>query len=1107
MSVTFVKGVCGSGKTRWLSELVIQGSKNNPDKQYFYIVPEQFSLKLSQTILNMHSAHAIMNIDILSLNRLAYRVFDELGIKIGAVLDDSGKSMLIMKILEDHSEEFRLFNSNISRDGFASSLKSAVSEISQYKADTGKMAKVLNGHPYTQEKYRELELLYDYYRDFIRGRFMQPEDMLDKFAEVLDSSKLLKDSVIVLDEFTGFTPHQYTVLEKLCMLAGEVYIAVNIDPENMNDKLFVMGSEMIESITGICKDLNVEILKSIDLYGTKRFASPALKHLEANIFRYPFKVFGEETEDINICYAKDIKAETDYVASMIKHAVREEGLRFRDIAVLTGDTARYFPELERQFGARGIPYFIDTGKSLSNNLYVEMLGIVLDLAQYDYRYEDVIGYIKCGFSDLSIQDADMLEGYVKVLNLRSMKKWSRSFTKVLKGKYDTDLERLEAIRSRVMEETMPYVKLLKEADNAAAITKILYDMTVKLECYAKLKKLSDQFNDNKDFSRAKEYEQIYRIIIELFDKIYTFIGDCRIGLNEYKRVLLSGIGNVRIGIIPLSQDSLIAGDMERTRLSGVKRIFLMGANEGIMPKKIEHGGLISEGERRIMIGNGIKLAKDSSSAAFEQQFYIYLALAKASEKLCITFSGSSGSGKALAPSFLIDRLKKLFPYCKVQAAKPYFDETQAKEIFINGLEDKDRMDDQIWCETAAFGLNESVEKEKYVRLIEQAARKKDANIPPHIARKIFDLDRLSVSKIEQYFKCSYAYFMKYGLKLTPELTYDISAADLGTIYHEVLERVFRVLKDIRDNGKEFDEKEIPVLIDGFVEDAVKQYFTEEMYESGSNRFLIYKIKKLMEQTVETIIRTGKAEGYIPSEFELTFKIKRNGRATIEGKIDRIDYKEEADKRIYRITDYKSSKKDFDPTLFANGIDLQLVVYSIAADDILKKKVHSEKIVLPAGIYYYKLDRPFIEFDEAFLEGDMQLNDRFKSALDKELKPSGLNIESGKNAVGVSGIDILRKKALDKFDECEDGIASGNIKIDPYQYDNKNACEYCDYISVCGFNREKEHFRRLKKIKLEDILSDDSSKENEAKAGEAFTTQDLKQEKSVKDGGRKDNAVD
>ncbi len=1081
MSVRFIKGVSGSGKTRWLCNYAIEESKKYPDKQFFYIVPEQFSLKLSQTILDMHEAHAIMNIDILSFNRLAYRVFDELGIKTGALLDDSGKSMLIMKILEDHAQEFRLFNANISRDGFAESLKSAVSEISQYMADTDEMTKALEGHPYTQEKYRELGLLYDHYRDFIKDRFMQPEDILDRLSGEAEKSELLKDCVIILDEFTGFTPHQYAVLEKLIKIASNVLIAVNIDPFNMNDKLFVMGREMMDNISKICADQHVEpdMKNSVELKDTVRFKSPALKHLEADIFRYPYTVFGEKTEDIRTGYARDLKAEAGYAASMILHEVRENGLRFRDIAVLTGDPTQYFPELERQFGSRGIPYFLDSGRSLSGNLFVEMLCMVLDLAQYDYRFEDVIGYIKCGMSEVSAEDADILESYVKVLNLRSMKKWSKSFTRVLKGKYETDLEKLEAIRLKVMEETAPYVKLLKEAKTAAEITKILYDMTVKRDCCRKLKELSEEFGRDKDFSRAKEYEQIYRIFLELFDRIYTFLGDCETGLNEYKRMILSGAGNVRIGIIPLSQDSLIVGDLERTRLSGVKMIFLMGANEGVIPKKIEHGGIISESERRIMLEKGIKLAKDSSSAAFEQQFYIYLALTKAAEKICITYSRVNAAGKAQAPSFLIERLQRMFPGCRHEEAAAVFDETQAKEIFISGLEDKNRMGNGQWRQIAAFALNESSQKEKYEKILVQAARKKDVNIPPETARRIFDLERLSVSKIEQYFKCSYAYFMKYGLKLTPELTYDLSAADLGTIYHEVLEKIFRVIKDASKNGKEPDEKEIEAYIESFVDAAIEKYFTEEMYESAGNRFLVFKIKKLMEQTVETVLRNSKAEGFIPSEFELEFRIRRKGRADIEGKIDRIDYKDEDDKRTYRITDYKSSKKDFDPTLFANGIDLQLVVYSIAADDILKKKLYSRKIALPSGIYYYKLDRPFIEFEEAFSDNGTltKENERFMEMLDKELKPSGLDIEGGKKPVGMNGLKVLRKKALEKFDECEEGIRNGNIRIDPYQYDKKNACEYCDYINICGFNSEKEHFRRLKRVKLEDILTQDSASDD------------------------------
>lgn len=87
MSLQFIAGGSGSGKTRYLYEKVIKESEEHPDIQYLFIVPEQYTMQTQKELVRLHPRHGLLNIDVLSFKRLAYRVFEDLGVQLPQVLD------------------------------------------------------------------------------------------------------------------------------------------------------------------------------------------------------------------------------------------------------------------------------------------------------------------------------------------------------------------------------------------------------------------------------------------------------------------------------------------------------------------------------------------------------------------------------------------------------------------------------------------------------------------------------------------------------------------------------------------------------------------------------------------------------------------------------------------------------------------------------------------------------------------------------------------------------------------------------------------------------------------------------------------------------------
>ena len=132
MSLQFIIGGSGSGKTRTLYENLIRQSMEEPDGRFFALVPEQFTMQTQKEIVMLHPNHGVMNIDIVSFERLAYRVFEELAIENLAVLDDMGKSMVLRRVSSGVRGNLHLFGGHLDKAGFISEIKSMLSEFFQY---------------------------------------------------------------------------------------------------------------------------------------------------------------------------------------------------------------------------------------------------------------------------------------------------------------------------------------------------------------------------------------------------------------------------------------------------------------------------------------------------------------------------------------------------------------------------------------------------------------------------------------------------------------------------------------------------------------------------------------------------------------------------------------------------------------------------------------------------------------------------------------------------------------------------------------------------------------------------------------------------------------
>ena len=585
MSLQFIFGNSGSGKTAYLYQWVLEEAAHNPEKNYLIIVPEQFTMQTQRELVRLQSAHAIMNVDVLSFARLAYRVFDELGKENLMVLEETGKNLVLRKVAEQERDKLKVLGGNINKMGYIGEVKSFISELAQYNVTPDTLQEFLACHEISESlrmKLSDVLVLYQGFRSFLEGKFITSEEILGLLSDVAEESSILRNSVIVFDEFTGFTPVQNKLVEKLLTVAEKLMVSLSMDRREDFyhckgvHELFAMSKKTVASLLKMADKLHIAIEEPVVLPAGKRYEqAPQLGFMEQNLFRPGNRRWNEPVDEIQMSVHKNPKEELKYVASTIARLIREKDYRYKDIAVVTGDVnlyANYVPEV---FGMYEIPFFVDQTKNILYHPLVEFVRAALEIVESNFSYESVFRFLRCDLCGYAPKEIDLLENYVLAKGIRGIKKWQTTWTFVRETEADEMLE-LNRIRADIMEHLEPLHQVFAEKNaQVKAVTVALYQLLTGFGVEQQLKKKEEAYTEAGDFAKAKEYAQIYRILMDLFDKVVALLGEECISIKEYADILDAGFDAAKVAVIPPGNDKVTIGDIERTRLNHVKILFFI----------------------------------------------------------------------------------------------------------------------------------------------------------------------------------------------------------------------------------------------------------------------------------------------------------------------------------------------------------------------------------------------------------------------------------------------------------------------------------------------------------------------------------------------------
>lgn len=1113
MKLQFVLGRAKSGKSFQMYNRMISESAKHPDIRYIFVVPEQASLSTQQELVRVHPRHSLFGVDVMSFKHLAYRIFEEQNIRLPVVLDEAGKSMLLRKVLIEVNDELVIYKGSSRRAGFIDKLKTMLSELAQYQVDEGVLAHAGEGladQPQLSAKLHDLLVISRAFNKALSETYITAEDLMPELTRCVHTSDFLKNSVLVLDGFADFTPVQYTLMGELLCQCREIYVVLDMTEKQLaarrnENALFHLTRGIIDGLSELAERAGVPVGMPIWLSEeTDYFESAELRFLERH-FEQAQGVFSGQTRDLVFMEAESPAAEVEQVCAQILKLTREQGWNYRDMAIITTDLHTYGDILERKLLQAGIPYFSDSRHSLTGNIGVAAALAALDVVENNFSYESVFRYLKCGlFTDM--HSIDLMENYCIAAGIRGVKKYERDW----EWKPDAFTpEELALINEKKGELLRPLFALNSAIKGRLSVNERMRALRNWMEQIAfaeQMETLAQELVTRGELELSQEYRQVQGHMETLFAQIEELIGQERVSLKELADVIETGISEISAGIVPPTLDSLVIADMRRSRLADVKAVFVIGMNDGSFPAAVNGAGILSDSDREQLKSRHVRLAPTAKSESLTDKFHIYRTFTKPSNRLYFSYSRQSAEGKQLRPSYVLGQIKRLFPaMTQLSEKEDIYHVRQGLEVLASQQSRHDAALRSFYEQQPEYaGMLEMIDQGR-------SAGHRAEQISGQTAEKLFAQPPVtSVTHLEQFAACQMAHFLKYGLHLNPRQEHVLRSLDMGNLYHDAFDTIFRTMKREGLDFRKLSEADKIRLVESGIGHAMEGFSSDLFDSSFKNDYIRTRMKDVIRLNLDAVIGQLAAGAYTPVKTEMAFGMKgsieyppmriADSAFSLMGKIDRLDEAESEDgSRYLRVVDYKTGSTRFDFTKLCNGLQLQLMLY-------LSSVLNMDSSARAAGAFYYHIDEPVVELTA---EEIGSLSDEEKKGLIRErqlqqLRMNGiLNQEEESVKLfepGLSGyqtshvleglkvkkdgsfsasapvlpekwLGLMMDEAKKQTVELGNKMLHGNVDTNPYLYKERKPCEYCEYRQACGFDTgfPGYQYRRLEEQSMASVL--------------------------------------
>lgn len=932
-------------------------------------------------------------LQILSFERLAAFVFEQLALPLPDLLSEEGRVMVLRALLARHHAELKVFRASARLTGFAAQLSSVLRELQCSRISAATLHALAEKIPVAgrlNDKLHDLALLLGRYELWLaerrsQGRHMDDANrLLDLATEALkqggpaggrtnpDSEQSragvktnLRIGALWLDGFAEMTPQETALVAALVPHCEQATLAFCLDGEPRGEVSWLSPWTVVGRTFAQCREAVAQAMNSAPVIevlprelACSRFGvAPQLLALE----QAWASGFGGNQRDgrpventppsesqpasaavIRLVACPNAEAEAAFAAREIWKLVQSGG-RFRDCAILVRSLDEYHDVLRRVLDRYEIPFFLDRREAVAHHPLAELTRYALRTVAFDWRQEDWFGALKTGLAGGLDAEVDWLEnealkrGWVGEV-------WRRS----LNVADDAQLsQRLEAIRQRVMPAFERLASALKTwelrpggTQLAEAIRRLWLDLNVESQLEQWLE-AAERLSVH-----GAAHGTVWTQLNEWLDNLSLAFADEAMPLREWLPVVEAGLSGMTVGVIPPSLDQVLVGSVDRSRNPDLQTVFVLGVNEGVFPAPPAPPVLLTDSDRLEIEAHGLRLGATQRQQLGHERYFGYIAFTRPRRNLVVTWAAAEEDGSELNPSSFVTTLKRAVPSVVEEIwCEPHWTQAAHRvELPRHILAACSRERESAAPEPGIGALTALPE---FAPLIQRWERARTAvaaaHLSPEVAGRLYgDALNSSVSALEDFVSCPFRYVAARALRAQERDEFVVDARQKGSFQHAVLQRFHERLQAGQRRWREVSPAEARRMVREIAGELAHSFENGLMVASAARRFTAETLIGNLEQLVTALVGWAGHYTFDPRAVEVSFGLEdaalpawevplARGRVLrLRGRIDRVDLCPTPDGGAWVvICDYKSSGKEMDPVKIEAGLELQLLSYLAA----------------------------------------------------------------------------------------------------------------------------------------------------------------------------------
>lgn len=1098
MTLTCITGRSGSGKTTRCMEIIRRARQTGG--RILMLVPEQDTVQAELQLTRALNLQVMWDVEVLSPTRFARRVQEMTAGSARVWLSDAGRAMALRGAMLRLRDGLKYFRSG--SQGAADLMGDFLVELKRNEADAMSLRLAADRMPVSSalaQKLYDLAAIYEAYDEHMAGKYIDGEDALQRCAQQIMQCEELRDVTVVADGFDVLPRATLRMLAALGRQCENVYVTFSVCESGATDAaLYEQPQLSLNTLYEMCAEYGVTVER--ENLPARALENAEMDHLARNLFANRAKKYEKAPENIHIVQMRDPYMEAERAAGYLFEKCRREGWHYRDMAVVVGDMDTYGERLKQAFARRGMRVYIDHAATADTHPAAQYLLAALAGAARYYRMDDMLRCLKSGYCGISLREADRLELYAMEHGLEG-RLWELPA--------ETEEETQEGARS--MEElracfASPVIRMRQGGltrtvrEFAESVVQLMEEVHLADQLAAEYRKSEEAG----DLVRMQVLIQMQDAVNSVLDQAVELCGGEEVHMEEFIKLFRAGLEAVTLGSIPMSPDAVYVGQITRFKGRNIKLLYVVGANADVIPSRKQDSGMLSESEKVALrdaaqeAGAQVRVSLLSNRTAVER-FAIFGALISAKEELVLSWSSVDPRGVAKRESPLLIRLReKVFPLLKEEggATGDRYVYAGAKasmrEVLTAGLRAQMSgavADEALPALAAAYRAADPMDYEALMASLENdiAQQEIDDETAQELYRhwkkqRIYGVEEMvaSISQLETFALCPFAHFLRFGLRPRELKEPEMDARDRGTMEHKAVELFVGRLMQM---GGEISDEEAEKLMDEvlqplFDEDADKRRRHSGLVKAGHSRIrrTMQRIGRLLalQQRLSDFETSAEEIAFVPGDLP-PLELRDGQRVHLEGKIDRVDVKTLTSGEYARVVDYKTGNNELRLEDVYYGLRLQLFLYLDAVLTMRGAK--------PAGVFYQKLGDAAVRLD-----GE-RISEKTEDKRNKKLRLSGYILEeenvirsmcadpewmeqvlpltpkrskgavlpgqftdaSKENMLSEEQFDLLRRHTRRKLTQLAQGIMDGEAKVSPAQTKGIEACKYCRYRSVCGFD--------------------------------------------------------